>query len=341
MKFAAILLALSLALLGCGPSPAPPPTPSVLVTVVQPARGRLPNLVTVYGSAGPALNGSQTISVPQPGQVTRLAITPGSAVRKGQPLIVFTVDPTTLGAYRQAVNALSVAQKQRATTAQLLSQQLATRDQLTQADKAVSDAASALDGLRQAGGGEAVKTLTAPFDGIVSTIPVAEGDRTQAGAALLVIAKTSAIVATVGVDPVLRTSVQVGQSASIERLSGGPPATGRVLRVDSALNTKTRQINVDLGFSGASFLPGEAVRAAIDVGQVRGWVVPHRAVVTASGKALVYQVANGKAVAVEVTLGLTGTTRDVVQGPIVANRDLIVDGAYQVTDGGAVRLANH
>jgi multidrug efflux pump subunit AcrA (membrane-fusion protein) len=69
MKFAAIVLALSLALLGCGPSPAPPPAPSVLVTVVQPMRGSLPDLVTVYGSAGPALNGSQTLSVPQPGQV--------------------------------------------------------------------------------------------------------------------------------------------------------------------------------------------------------------------------------------------------------------------------------
>jgi RND family efflux transporter MFP subunit len=341
MKFTAILLAPSLALFGCGPSPAPPPTPSVLVTVVQPTRGSLPNLVTAYGSAGPALNGSETLSVPQPGQVTRLTITSGSAVRKGQPLVVFTVDPVTLSAYQQAVSALSAAQKQRATTAQLLSQQLATRDQLTQADKAVSDAAAALEALRQAGGGEAVRTLTAPFDGIVSTIPVGQGDRTQAGAALLTIAKTSAIVATVGVDPAARSSLQVGQSANIERLGVGPPAMGRVLRVDSALNPKTRQINVDLGFSGVSFLPGEAVRAAIDIGKVTGWVVPHPAVVTANGKARVYQVANGKAVAIEVTIALTGTTSDVVRGPIVANRGLIVDGAYQVIDGGAVRLADH
>jgi RND family efflux transporter MFP subunit len=341
MKFTAIILVPSLALFGCGPSPAPPPMPSVLVTVVQPARGSLPNLVTAYGSAEPALDGSETLSVPQPGQVTRLAITPGSAVRKGQPLVVFSVDPMTLSAYQQAVSALSAAQKQRATTAQLLSQQLATRDQLTQADKAVSDAASALNALRQAGGGEAVRTFRAPFDGIVSTIPVAQGDRTQAGAALLTIAKTSAIVATVGVDPAARSSLQVGQSASIERLGGGPPAIGRVLRVDSALNPKTRQINVDLGFSGASFLPGEAVRAAIDIGKVTGWVVPHSAVVTANGKARVYQVVLGKAVAIEVTVGLTGTTSDVVRGPIVANRGLIVDGAYQVTDGGAVRLADH
>jgi len=325
---------------GCSAAPqAPAPTPSVLVTVERPFRGTLPDLLTAYGSAAPSLNGSQTLSVPQPGQVVRLAITPGAAVRARQPLLVFTVDPTSLAGFRQAQSALSAAQKQRNTVTQLLGQQLATRDQLTQADKAVADAAAALDAMRQSGNGEAVHTLTAPFDGIVTAIPVAQGDRTAPGAALLTVAKSSGIVVTVGVDPAARTRVRVGQSASLERLSGGASVTGRVLRIDSALNPKTRQIDVDLGFPAGALLPGEALKVGIRVGDVAGWVVPHRAVVTAGGDTRVYQVAQGKAAPVKVTVALASVASDVVRGPLDPRRLLIVDGAYQVEDNAAVRWA--
>jgi RND family efflux transporter MFP subunit len=340
MKLAATILAALLLLTGCGPasSPAPPP-PSVLVTVAPTMRGSLPRILTAYGSAAPSLNGSQTLSVPQAGQVTRLTITPGAAVQMGQTLVIFTVDPASLSAYRQAVSALAAAQKQRATTAQLLAQQLATRDQLTQADKAVSDDTSALDAMRQAGGGEAVRILKAPFDGIVSTINVAQGDRMQPGAALVVVAKNNEIVVTVGIDPAARANVRAGQSASLERLSGGPLVGGHVLRVESALNPKTRQINVDLAIPAGALLPGEAVRAGIRTGDIAGWVVPHRAVVTADSNARIYQISAGKAVAVGVTVILVGPTSDVVRGSLDPNRRLIVDGAYQVQEGGAVRVA--
>jgi hypothetical protein len=40
-----------------------------------------------------------------------------------------------------------------------------------------------------------------------------------------------------------------------------------------------------------------------------------------------------------VTLSLADPTSDVVQGSLDPTRRLIVDGAYQVQDGGAVRLA--
>jgi|SRR5665213_743779 len=340
MRRADTVLATLLLLTGCGPSSDPASSaPSVLVTVTAAVRGSLPDVLTAYGSAAPSLNGSQTLSLPQAGQVTRLAITPSATVHMGQTLVVFTVDPVSLSAFRQAVSALAAAQKQRDTTSQLLAQQLATRDQLTQADKVVSDAAAALDALRQAGGGEAVRLLKAPFDGIVSTISVAQGERTQPGAALVTVTKGSEIVATVGIDPTTRSSVREGQSAILERLNGGPPVEGHVLRVGSALNLKTRQINVDITVASGALLPGEAVRAGIRTGDISGWVVPHRAVVTADGGAHIYQISAGKAVAIPVTISLAGAEKDVVQGTLDQNLRLIVDGAYQVQDGGAVRVA--
>lgn len=341
MMRVALAAPIAVLLASCGSTPPPAaPDPSVLVTLETPVRGSLPNLVTAYGSAAPSINGSNTLSVPQGGQVTQLSITPGAAVRAGQALIVFTVDPATLSAYQQAQSALTAAQKQRATTAQLLGQQLATQDQLTQADKAVSDAQAALTALQRAGGGRAVQTLRAPFDGIVTAIAVAQGDRTQPGAALLTVARTGSLVVTVGIDPAARAAVKAGNAATLQRLNGGATLPGTVLRVDSALNPKTRQVDVDLNFPSGALLPGEALKVAIHSGEITGWVVPHRAVVTANGDARVYQAANAKSVPVKVTVLLASADGDVVEGPIDPKRRLVVDGAYQVTDGGAVRYVS-
>lgn len=335
-----LVLPLAAVLAGCGagtPDAEQTPVPSALVTVVAPRQGALPQTVTAYGSVVPALNGTQTLSEAQPGQVTRLLVADGEAVRAGQALAVFATAPAARSSYTQAVDALNAAQKQRTTTAQLLAQQLATQDQLVQADKAVSDARTALAALRADGAGSATHTLTAPFGGVVTAVAVAQGDRPAAGAAILTVAKAGGIVVTAGVDPSERGKIAVGQAATLVRLSGGGTIAGRVLRVDSALNAKTRMIDVDLTFPSGTLLPGEGMQVAIATGQVSGWVVPHRAVVTAGGPAHVFQIVGGKAKAVPITIALASDDGDVVTGALDPHRKLIVDGAYQIGDGDAVR----
>lgn len=333
-----------LVLAGCGSvTPTPAPTPSVQVGTTLARHGSLPSVVTAYGSVAPSVSGTQSFSEPQPGQVTRLMVAPGSTVRAGQPLAVFVTAPSARSTYHQAVAALAAAQKQRATTAQLLTQQLATQDQLVQADKAVSDAQTALSALRADGAGSASHMIVAPFAGVVTTVAVAQGDRTQPGAAILTVARAGGIVVTVGIDPAQRAALAVGQAATLKRLWGGGDLIGRVIRVDGALNATSRLVDVDLTFPAGSLLPGEAMQVAIETGQVSGWVVPHAAVVTAGGAARVFQVAAAKggarAKAVPVTIRLSSDKGDVVDGALDARRPLIVDGAYQVSDGDVVRRA--
>ncbi|MES2022335.1 MAG: efflux RND transporter periplasmic adaptor subunit [Pseudomonadota bacterium] len=339
---ALIALTAAFALVGCGAASdetkAEPQ--SVLVSTVAAKQGALPQTVTAYGSVAPALNGAQTFSEAQPGQLTKLLVTPGATVRRGQALAVFVPAPASRSGYLQAVEALDSARKQRATTAQLLAQQLATQDQLVQADKAVADARTALAALQAEGAGRAVHTLTAPFDGIVTAVSVAQGDRTQAGATLLTVARASGIVVTAGVDPAERDKVAIGQSASLLRLSGGAALSGHVLRVSQALNAKTRMVDVDIAFPAGALLPGEGIQVAIATGQVSGWIVPHRAVVTAGGAPHVFQVTGSKAKAVPVTILLASDAGDVVTGAIDPKRRLIVEGAYQVGDGDTVRWAH-
>lgn len=334
------LSALLAPLAGCGTPPdadRQESEPSVLVSLTRPTRGSLPQEIEAFGAATPATNGTETISMAQPGQITSLAVTPGSAVHAGQTLATFALAPTARSTFLQAQEALLAAQKQRASTAQLLAQQLATRDQLVQADKAVSDARVALAGLRAEGAGQAVQTLRAPFAGVVIAISAAQGDRTLPGAPIMTLARAGGIVVTVGVDPARRAALSVGQPARLAPLAGGAPIMGHVLRIDSTLNPRTRMIDVDLAFPSGVLLPGEGVQAMIATGQVSGWVVPHKTVVTADGPAHVFQAVGGKAKAVPVRVALSSDSGDVVEGALDPARPIIVDGAYQVQDGIAIR----
>jgi len=142
---------------------------------------------------------------------------------------------------------------------------------------------------------------------------------------------------TVGVDPARRAALSVGQPARLAPLAGGAPIMGHVLRIDSTLNPRTRMIDVDLAFPSGVLLPGEGVQAMIATGQVSGWVVPHKAVVTADGPAHLFQAVGGKAKAVPVRVTLSSDSGDVVEGALDPARPIIVDGAYQVQDGIAIR----
>lgn len=341
MKAAIVILATGASLAACSSQPdaAPAAAPTTLVTVTRAQQGSAPRLVEAYGTAAPASNGVATLSVPQPGQVAAVPLTPGSSVRAGQPVVVFAVAPSARSSYVQAADALDAAQKQRATTAQLLTQQLATQDQLVQADKTVADAQVALAALRSEGAGASTTTLRAPFAGVVATLPVAPGDRTQPGQALATIGRASAMLVTAGVDPALRPQLREGAAVTLERLNGGSGSLGgHVVRIDAAVNPRTHQIDVDIGYPAGAILSGEPVRASIAIGTASGWRVPHASVVIdADGKAQVFQAANGKAKAVPVSVVASDGHHDTVAGGIDAALPIIVDGAYQVSDGDAIR----
>jgi RND family efflux transporter MFP subunit len=333
------LLGAILALSAVTAARADDPAPSVLVKTVMPTRGSLPLLVEAYGTAAPALDGGMTLSVQQDGRVTAIAVTPGEIVKQGERLLEFGASATASSAYQQAVNALSLARSEREHMVQLLGQKLATRDQLAQADKAVADAQATLDALRREGAGSAVQTLTAPFDGIIAAIPVAQGDRVQPGTPLLTLTRLDGLVVTIGIEPAQRAQIHVGDPAHLDRLGGGAPIEARIIRVDGMLNAKTRLIDADVAVPAGSVISGESFHAAITCGQMQGWVVPHEAVLIDDKGAYVFQIAGDKAARVDVRVLGTVGERDSVDGPIDGTRRLVVQGNYQLSDGTPVREA--
>ncbi|HME24600.1 MAG TPA: HlyD family efflux transporter periplasmic adaptor subunit [Acetobacteraceae bacterium] len=335
--------------------------PSVLVTTEAPRQGSLPRTVTAYGTVQAPPGGSETLSVLRAGQVTQVMVTPGGAVRRGQALLAVSADPAALAAYKQAADARTLALGERARIAQMLGQRLATRDQLARADKAVSDAQANLDALNLGGGGSAEETLKAPFDGVVSSLPVVPGTRVAAGTPLLTITRSSQLVAFVGIEPAQRGLIAPGQPARIESLYGHGAEQGSVLSVGAMVDPTTRlvpllvdpqsDLRTDPGRgdpkgdpqgsgqteAGTGLLPGGAVRAVVQVGEMRGWLAPRNAVLTDAKGAYVFQVADSKAVRVDVRVVGTRGDTTVVAGPLDPSRPLVTSGNYQLHDGDTVR----
>jgi RND family efflux transporter MFP subunit len=324
------------------------PQPSVLVTTTAPHEGSLPRTLTAYGTVQAAPGSSETLSLLRAGQVTRVLVALGQTVRQGQPLLVVSADPAALAAFRQAVTALTLAQGERGRVAQMLAQHLATRDQLALADKAVTDAQGNLDVLMRAGGGSAGQTVAAPFDGVVSGLPVATGARIASQAPLVTLDRSSSLVAAVGIEPAQRSLVAGGQPVRIEPLDGGGFREGSVLGVGGMLDPATRlvpvlvspQADTQTGAqSGAGLLPGGAVRVVVQVGEYRGWLVPRNAVSTDAKGPYLFQLAGGKAARVDVQVaGAVGDTT-VVTGALDPRRPLVTTGNTQLQDGAAVREA--
>lgn len=325
---------------GLGLGPAVPAlaarVPSVLVQTAMPRRGSLPETVTAYGSAAPAVGASMRLSRPRAGRVLAIAVTPGERVQAGQRLLDFAPSAQALSAYQQAVSALALARRTRADTAELLKQRLATRGQMAQAEASVRDAEAALAAQQREGGGRASVAITAPFAGIVTAIPVVQGDRTAPGAALVTLVRAGGLVATVGIEPADRARLRPGDAARLEPLAGGTAIDGRVIRVSGMIDPKTRLVDTDISLPPGA-LAGEAFRAVITVGTFTGWLVPRDAVLSDAQGAYLFQLAAGRAVRVAVTRRGTVGAITVVAGPIDPRRPLVTAGNYQLSDGMAVR----
>lgn len=318
--------------------------PSVLVTTETPRQGSVPRTVTVYGTIQAAPSGSQTLSLLRAGRVMRVLAAPGEAVKKGQPLLDVIPDPSSVAMYDQAVAALDLARGQRSRTAQMLRQHLATRDQLAQTDKAVSDAQATLEALKRAGGGSGPQTLTSPFNGVVVALPAAPGAAAAPGAPLVTVARSDQLIASTGLEPDRRPLVAPGQRAEVKPLDGGVTIAGRVRSVGAMLDPVSRLVPVLVSIDpkGApslipGLLAGEPVRVIVQTGALRGWFVPRDAVQSDADGHYLFQLAGDKAVRVNVTVVGTAGGTTIVAGPVQPSRPLVTSGNYQLHNGGLVR----
>lgn len=319
---------------GCSPSEAPEATPSAAVTLTAAKPGQLPRLIRAYGIAEAAIDQSLELSVPFEGHVQHWAVTPGSAVKRGQTLLRFALSPAAQASWQQALGARDLAHTQRDTTAHLFELQLATREQLAQADKALHDAQTTLDTLPHPQG--AMLDITAPFDGKVSSVDVTQGANLAAGTRLLAVTRQSGLVIHAGIEPRQSAQVQAGEAATLTALDGSATLQGHVVRLSTSLNPASQLVDVYIA-PDTPPMPGTSFRADIHAGDWSGWLLPRDAVIGEGESRHVFQVAQSKAVIVPVSVLGEDQNQVVVQGKLQAALPVVTIGATQLEDGMLVR----
>lgn len=281
------------------------------------------------------------VSFPRAGQVSSLLVTQGQIVKRGTPLASLASDPNVQMAYNQAANAVRYAQAELKRNRELFDLQLATQSQVDNARKMLQDAQANLAAQRQFGGNIRSATVTAPFDGVVTALSVAQGDRIKPGATILQLGHTDALRVQLGIEPEDGRLIKAGMPVTLSPVQNDRQTMqAAITRIQGLVDPKTRLINamVVLPVQSARLLvPGMRVRAVIHAGQHEAWVLPRQAVLADDKGNYIFQVANGKARRVEVAKDQESQGLVAVSGPVNPDQPVVVLGNYELQDGMNVR----
>jgi len=312
--------------------------PSVQIETVTMKQLQMTDTVSGYGIVSPDTRSLQTISLPRPGQIVRLLVSPGQTVKKDSPLLEFGTGADAALGYQQARQAVDFAMSEATRVEQLVAQQLATQSQLAAANKALADAEAGLRAQERIGAGRALERVAAPFDGIVISVQAAQGDRLAAGAPLLQLTRAGGQRVLLGVEPDDVGRVQPGMSVSVVPVfSSESKVSGRVAQVFGMINPQTQLVDGLVKVAGGGLMPGTRVRSEILVAKPTAWVVPRSAVLRDAEGTYLFQVAQGKAHRVNVQTGLEHKGLIAVQGPFDPGQPVANMGNYELHDGMAVR----
>lgn len=340
----ALMLVIALAIFlirrhSAGPGDQGDATPTATITTALVSEETVEDTATAYGvvEADPAA--VTTIAAPRAIVVSAILVRPGQAVGAGQAVAEVASAPAATLAYRQAADATNAAQLDLARVQRLFDAHLAASDQLIAAKKALADALSALAAQQKQGAGLASQTLTAPQASVVTSIPSAPGDRLAQDAPVLVLARTGALSVKLGLEP-SSSHVAAGDPVTLSPVAGGPSLESRLRMVGHAADPATKTVDALAPLPGAAFPIGAAVRADVVTGRHRGLLVPRAAVVFDETGSHLFTVVGGKARRVFVTVGRDHGSDLEVSGSIHAGDVVAVEGAYELQDGMAVKVAS-
>lgn len=298
----------------------------------------------------------QVISPDISGKVAKIYVAEGDRVRKGQVLAELDTESIRLQ-LRQAEAALSVAnanledaqrnleRMERLYREKAVSEQQyekvklafeAARAQKDQAEAAVNMARRALD----------VSIMKAPFDGVIASKNVEEGDiinpmmgGMSAASGVVVLMDYSRVKIKLDVAPSDVTRIRKGQKINLESFEfPGQIFEGQVTVVSSMADPQTKKFKVEAVVENPELIlkPGTFGRVTIEVSsRENSLAVPQKAILENS---YVMVVENGKAVKRTVTTGIKNTDLvEIISG--LSEGDLVVvEGNFGLADGTPVNV---
>lgn len=325
---------------GADPPAAAEDSNTVSVTTVLPQRRTFHDTIDAVGTAMGDPHRARTLSLAYGAQIVSVTTGAGQRVERGQPLLTVSADPATRQAYQQARAALVLASGDLQRTEKLAAQRLATQSQVAAARKSVADAQAALDAQQAIGGSGASHVVTAPTAGVVTALRVGLGERVAVNAPLLDFIPAQALVAQLGVQPQDGGKLHAGLPVQLKSVyASGGSVTGTLRMIGQSIDPQTHLLPAQVELpatAGAALVAGAAVTAQIDAGDFRAWAVPRDAVLHDSEGDYLFQVHDGHAKRVDVTLRSPDGATVGVQGPIDPRAAIVVLGVYELSDGDAV-----
>ena len=306
-----------------------------------------------------------TVTPQVSGQLTKICVTEGQQVKKGQ--VLFVIDQRNAQLELEAAQAnlqAALAQENSAkleyeSNKNLFDKKIVSSYMLDnslntyrQAQASVAQARAAVSRARVNLG---FCTITASVSGVIGEIPVRTGDQVSPGMQLTMLSGNTTMDAEISVtEAIIESMVQEGvKAADLEkRLASMPPATfvmkngteyphqGRVVSLTGIVNAATGSLTAKVSFPNPDGLLYSGIQGTVVLkfAEKDVIIVPQKAVVRLQDKAQVYKVqADSTATAIDVTTEDTGNGKDyiVTSGLNVGDR-IVTIGANNVQEGQRV-----
>ncbi|MEJ2723865.1 MAG: efflux RND transporter periplasmic adaptor subunit [Deltaproteobacteria bacterium] len=301
----------------------------------------LKQTVLAYGQVQPDPEHISSISLPQAGMVSRLLVRVGERVVADQELLELDTAPKVRMDYQQAKAAVDYARNKLDQTERLLSQQLATRDQVSSARRNLEDAKAKLKALQKLGSQKKEVIVRAPFAGIITQLKVSQGQRVQADTDAVLLASGNTLIVPLGVEPEDARRVKPGMEVVLESLFEESLHVGvEVTSVLAMVNPATRLVDVLTRVPDSKSAPlviGSRIKGTITLSQVRALAVPRSAVLRDEQGAYLFVVREGRAHRVNVRTGIEAGDLVAVSGPLKIGEAVVTVGNYELKDGMVVQ----
>lgn len=340
MKVSALLVLLAIVLPPSAFAAPEANTPSVLIKSELPRKQIMAETLTAYGSVTPSTGATENISFPRAGQITRLFVVAGQMVKRGQVLLEFSTDPNAEALYHQAETTEVFARSELKRVEDLVARRLATQSLLAATRKAWQDAQANLAAQKNIGGGMTTQQIKAAFDGVVSLLSAQQGDRVLAGIPVLQLSKGGKLRATLGIEPEDIARLRVGMPVLIFSVFGNQPGVAaKLMQIHGVINPLTRLVDVDIELQAPpiGLLPGMQVRGTVTLASKEFWVVARSAVLRDEQGGFLFQVRDGLARRVAVTVAIENNDHVAVSGALDSALQVVVSGNYELQDGMTVR----
>jgi len=278
------------------------------------------------------------LTAPSQARVTRVAVSPGESVVRGQ--ILVQLDPLPFQTATQGAQAsLSAAQQNYDRAQRLVAAGIAPRKEL---DQAAAELAIARGAAATAQRSQALSTLRSPLNGSVTRLSATLGTFVDANQQLVEVTDTRALDLVLVVSPTDAAKVHTGALVTLsagQSASGEPLGTGTVQSVSALVDSATRGVAVKVR-APATLRPlrvGETIFGQIAVGTRTAVTVPADALVPEGDTFRVFVVdANSIAHARPVAVGSrTGGFVEIRSG-LAAGEKVVTYGAYGVEDSARV-----